>query len=79
MLFKYFTFYGEHARAKICLLCRSKAAAAPAAECQCLLGPLAFREFPAENTPASEAGIEAGKHQTMSTSCISSMHSSFYI
>jgi len=23
---------------------------------QCLLGPLAFREFPAENTPAGEDG-----------------------
>lgn len=63
---------------KYVLLCRSKAAAA-AAESQCLLGPLALWEFPAENTRAWEAGMGADKHQTTSTSCISSMHGSFYI
>lgn len=65
---------------KYVLLCRSKAAAAAAAaESQCLLGPLAFWEFPAENTPAWEAGMRADKHQTTSISCISSMHGGFYI
>lgn len=65
---------------KYVLLCRSKAAAVTAAaESQCLFGPLAFWEFPAENTQAWEAGMGADKHQTTSTSCISSMHGSFYI
>lgn len=61
---------------KYVLLCRSKAAAA---ESQCLLGPLAFGEFPAENTRAWEAERGADKPQTTSTSCISSMHGTFYI
>ncbi len=70
-------FRSDMPEQKYVLLCRSKGAAA--AESQCLLGPLAFREFPAENTRAWEAGMGADKHRTTSTSCISSMHGSFYI
>lgn len=64
---------------KYVLLCRSKAAAAAAEESQCLLGPLAFWEFPAENIQAGKAGMGADKHQTTSTACISSVHGLFYI
>lgn len=52
---------------------------APAAECQCMVGPLAFTEFPAESTQAWEAGMGAGKHQTTRISLISSMRGSFCI
>lgn len=45
-----------------------------------MLGPLAFGEFPAANSPSQEAGMGADKHQTSSGSCISRMRrGSFYI
>lgn len=44
---------------------------------QCLLGPFAFREFPAENCLAWKAERGADKHQTTSTSCISRAHGRF--